>query len=592
MTVRGRPTGPAAVSPRWRGPTPDPSIRRLLEVGTGYARIPESMLHQGLPDLGVLLWAQLRLWFDDRPGRTNYRELADALGLGALTDKAIELRFRKVVAAMREAGLIHRTRLRDNQVSYQAVTPDDSRRWAVIRRRDIAQLTTGYLDGRGRRTAVSAAHLCDFARWQLECRDRGWCADPSADMAARWSVSTRTFRTRRDALHDVGLIRVMQRAGHADLVWLGELVDPHWMVPSEREETSIEGGPDAQLGVAEDEGPTFVEAGWRVAESEGPGLLSRTEGVAETEGLTLAGSEGAPWQKSKGPIEESLTIGLSVDLTGLGGASATPLTSLTPELDDAAPQAAPSQGLINPRSGAGVVAGRLLSEHRYLTSAAPHFRAAMLQRMTRALQVGLDSRHLARALQRVIDDAARDAHCELVRLAVQQAWADQRGGVCAECGGELRSPTTHTFGCTARRNSQTDPDETPAVLEAAITASLEAARSARAAIAVHSPVVAPAGSPDPLDVFLRRRPTGTVPDWTEASDAELLDWLSAALAEAVVSQPVAFRLRALQRAWVMWRPKVPTGRRDVLDVAAAQLRRHLEQPDHQQVPAAPVASVG
>lgn len=71
----------------------------------------------------------------------------------------------------------------------------------------------------------------------------------------------------------------------------------------------------------------------------------------------------------------------------------------------------------------------------------------MLATIGRALDRGLDSAHLARALQRVIDDGEVERHCEVVRAAVRQAWADQRAGMCAGCGAD---PGQHLVGCVVR----------------------------------------------------------------------------------------------------------------------------------------------
>ena len=71
MTVRGRPTGPTSVSPRWRGPMPDPSRRAdPLPADDGYTQVPTELLFSEVSDLGVLLWALVRLRFEDKSGET------------------------------------------------------------------------------------------------------------------------------------------------------------------------------------------------------------------------------------------------------------------------------------------------------------------------------------------------------------------------------------------------------------------------------------------------------------------------------------------------------------------------------------------
>src|SRR5690348_7181382 len=100
LTVRGRATGLTAVPAHWKPPYPDLPVERPLpdegdetDGKRGYARVPLSLLHGGFQDLGVLIWAQLRLWFDDRSEEATYVGLATALGqnVGALT--TVEHRF-------------------------------------------------------------------------------------------------------------------------------------------------------------------------------------------------------------------------------------------------------------------------------------------------------------------------------------------------------------------------------------------------------------------------------------------------------------------------------------------------------------------
>ena len=277
------------------------------------------------------------------------------------------------------------------------------------------------------------------------------------------------------------------------------------------------------------------------------------------------------------PYKEELTDSLPVDLSDLGGASATPLTSVPRELDEAEPQAAPSRNISHDESAAHRAACLLLADQPYLASAPPHFRAAMLRRLSRAVREGLDARHVARALGRVVGHADRDSHCELVRLAVQQAWADQRGGLCPECTADGNDPANHDFTCSMRVTSAVVED--PEAIKAAIVASLEVARAARVAGVVLAPGSKPeAEVADPLQSFLQSEPDEGRVDWAEASDGELLRWLTAAMARSVAPVPPVERLRAVQRVWASWRPQVPPARRDVLDLAAMRLRQLVDQP--------------
>ena len=233
------------------------------------------------------------------------------------------------------------------------------------------------------------------------------------------------------------------------------------------------------------------------------------------------------------------------------------------------------------------MASRLIGEHRYLVQAPPHFRAAMLRQLVRAVDAGLDERHLARALARVVGYADRDAHCELVRLAVQQAWADQRGGTCPECVGDGRGNAGHAFTCSARRSAGGTTEDRSAI-QAAIVGSLTEARMARstaatAATALTSPEGAGgAGNQlEPADVdvlapFLDDVAPSPL-DWDSASSDELMSGLEVALARMVAPRPAHNRVRALERAWVSLRPQVPPERRELLDLAALRLRQRLEQ---------------
>ena len=202
----------------------------------------------------------------------------------------------------------------------------------------------------------------------------------------------------------------------------------------------------------------------------------------------------------------------------------------------------------------------------------------MVRRLVRAIEAGLDERHLARALARVVGYADRDAHCELVRLAVQQAWADQRCGSCPECAAG-RGVDDHGFGCSARSTAHEIED--PAAIVAAIAASLASARSSQGAVTRTVPDLTQGAAvvADPLDDPLSTlidHPAGDPPDWTGTTDGELVAWLTAGLARLVAPTPAEDRLRALQRAWASWRPHVPTDRRDLLDAAALQVRLRLE----------------
>ena len=81
---------------------------------------------------------------------------------------------------------------------------------------------------------MKPADLVDFARWQLECGQRGWTAESTGAIAKRWQVTPPTIRASRNRLADLGLLRVVPRDGRLSaLTWLEKLFDPHWSVRSD-----------------------------------------------------------------------------------------------------------------------------------------------------------------------------------------------------------------------------------------------------------------------------------------------------------------------------------------------------------------------
>src|SRR4051794_15241242 len=120
--IRGKPTVPTAVPKAWRGPLPDLSLQRRLPELDGYVEVPISLLKGGFRDLGVVVWAWLRLRFDERAGVTNYRFLAEALGLSGLTDGAVEQRFGAAIKPLLGTW-IERIRVGPGRLRYRAIAP-------------------------------------------------------------------------------------------------------------------------------------------------------------------------------------------------------------------------------------------------------------------------------------------------------------------------------------------------------------------------------------------------------------------------------------------------------------------------------------
>ena len=575
-TVRGQQSRPMSVPVTWRGPLPDLSVHRQLPTRDGYTQVPADLVFSSLPDLAVVVWAALRLAHDDQPHVFNYQDLAETLGMTALSARALQGRLTPAIAALAAQGWLTRTRGANNRYTYAAVRPGNvSKRYAQLRRCDLALLRTKPLR---EAEMVSPTQLVDFCRWQLECGQRGWTAEHVVDLAKRWNLSERQFRNRRARLVacKLSLIVITARSGHADLVWLGELHDPHWQVRTELDTSqSLSVVEQAETGSHRLTTPATIGVSGDRIDAQTPAR----SGVSPRQHVV-----SRPRQLPVSPYKEHLSdSSLTADLTDLGGASATPLTSATRETATTAPEAAPRHEITPAESAAHQSAGRLLSAQPYLASAPPHFRAAMLKRMTRALRAGLDARHIARALQRVVTYAARDSHCELVRLALQQAWADQRGGTCPECAGDVNDEASHSFSCSTRLAHSGLVMEDPDLIRATIAASLETVRAKRA-YASAAPASPRKLTPvDPLEPFLQQSDLdATQLDWTEASDEELLMCLTTALARSVAVVCPVERLGAIQRVWASWRPRVPPARRDVLDLAALRLRQLVDQHTRQR----------
>ena len=437
MLLGGEPTGLASVPRHWRGPLPSLSPIRQLPTRGGYAQVPSALLHGGYPDLGVLTWVWLRLEFQDRSGQTNYQTMAVGLGLDHLSARVAANKFSLAVQPLLGSWII-RTKLDSNTFTYRAVNTAPNDRYAVIRRGDLGMLT---LPG-AKKAKVS--DIANFGRWQLECGRLGWTAEPTRLIAKRWEVTHPTIRQSRDRLAALGLLEVESRPGAtrlSDLIWLKELYNPHWAVPN------------APIEVVDDPSPEAVST-WKDFDDSGVGEtvpLGRfsVTGPAETledfRGLGRKDSDDSVGRIPVTPIR-NLTESLSDDLSELGGTSVPTLTSLPRELVDAPPPASSSEEHITGVEPADHrhTAARLIGRHRVLAAAKPHFRTAMVKRLTAALEQGLAPGHADRALVLVAEEGAFDAECLLLQRALQQAWIDQRVGMCADCGDRDR----HSPGCS------------------------------------------------------------------------------------------------------------------------------------------------
>lgn len=222
---------------------------------------------------------------------------------------------------------------------------------------------------------------------------------------------------------------------------------------------------------------------------------------------------------------------------------------------------------------------RLLASQPSLVAADRRWRSGMLATIGRALDRGLDPPQLARALQRVIEAGEVEMHCEVVRTAVRQAWADQRAGMCAACGAD---PGRHLVGCRSRADEADPAGEDEAEIRRLIIASL-----AEAQLSAAGPGSTGEGSDAPrLNIEPSTDPLWPYLDLDEALEPAaapevVAEWLTGQIARRLVGidvEDVQSRRRALDRSAAWWASRMPVERRDAIDVAAAQLHCALSTP--------------
>ena len=240
-------------------------------------------------------------------------DIAARLGLGDSSETAVEKRFTATVQPLIKLGWLERTRSpRSNRRSYRALVPKGmGTRYGVLRRCDLALLSLA--DPRYRKRP---AHLVDFLRWQLECGTRGWTVETTEQIAKRWGVSTSTLRRRRDSIRTTkehaNFLTIEERPGLADLVWLSELVDLHWRVPSTFDEAQAEDderdeAPDAAVAMlihepATDTSDSPSAASARVLKKVGTGAPRTPQQGAQKGGDARAKRWGRGCSKRWGPI--------------------------------------------------------------------------------------------------------------------------------------------------------------------------------------------------------------------------------------------------------------------------------------------------
>lgn len=539
--IRGRRTGPASIPRTWRGPLPDPSIRHKLDDDGGYTRVPATLLHlPGAPDLGIMIWALLRLRNDARPDETNYRNLAQYLHLDHLSDSALEQRMGAAVKPLLGVWIIRR-KVSTRRHTYRAVVPPGAEgRYALLRPRELEMLS---LPARGSRPQMLPSDIINFCRWQLECGQRGWTANTLREIARRWNVGLATASRHRDRLVALNLLEVTKRSDGrlSDLVWLKEVFNPYWELPTKplvaAGPASAEAGPadpgSGQESCSIDEGLALDSCSISQGESDGSCSISHDDLVPESRGLIrkLANS--------------SLT---DEDLANLGGASAAPLTSVPREVAAAPPAASRKKNHSDePLANQLQVSASLVSRYQTLARAKPHFRRAVISRLAAALEAGLSPGHADRALARVVQEGSYDAECLLLRRALQQARADQMAGMCADCGGDADD---HRRGCGQFAGTW---DETP------VDAPLPGRRTVTA-------------GEDPLAVLVAR----PIPDGEQPLDeAETVEWLIVHLARQLLR--VSDREARLRAIVLGLRAKAPPAQHDVINQAAEHVRYALSR---------------
>ena len=530
-------------SKHWRGPLPNRSNRMLQPKGGFYKKIPMSLLRGAAPDLGVMVWALLRISFDGQAKVASYRLFARCLNLDHLTDTAVEKRFGAALKPLLGTWII-RKRLPDNSYLYEARLPPEaaSDRYAILRPSDIDLLDVPPPRGIDR---IDASDLAAFCRWQLECGRRGWTVDTLRNIAERWGVTHPTMAKSRDRLATLGLLKVVPRPGgrFSDLIWLEEVYDPHWQVDEVIQLHSTH----ETMAVDDADYPGEV---WKV---DGRLLGKQRAGCSVSQPPVGWKEDGRSGGKPVAvPIQGIPTEYLTEDPTDLGVTSVTPLKSATCELSDAPPAASSSEKRVVYEGTADHrhIAARLVRQHRVLAAAKPHFRTAMIKRLTSAFELGLAPGHVDRALALVAEDAILDAECLIVKQALQQAWVAQRVGMCADCGDRDR----HSPGCPQFDFSWADEATAPAING-------------------HRPAVRNPGTvaADPLAMLLHRPVTDSPDDLDD--DAEVVEWMTVRLAQQIAA--ATDREATLRAVWARWRSALPPGRRDLLDHANEHVRYAL-----------------
>ena len=224
LTV-ARKANPPHVPRHWRGVVPDPDVVRCTPQGPGDVWVPYGLLTSGLSDRQVLLWAQLRSWFHDHEGETDYEELASEL-LGFPPTPA---KIARIGAAMRPilGKWVLRDRGQNGRWLYRTgtcfATGDP---WSRMRGDFFAELGQTGLAGPG---SHHLADVVNLARWKLECGSRGWTIETADRLGQHWKIPSTKVIASRERLSRLGWLTTIERSRTetgAPLVWITEQYDP------------------------------------------------------------------------------------------------------------------------------------------------------------------------------------------------------------------------------------------------------------------------------------------------------------------------------------------------------------------------------
>ena len=183
--------------------------------------------------------------------------------------------------------------------------------------------------------------------------------------------------------------------------------------------------------------------------------------------------------------------------------------------------------------------------------------------LTEALDRGLELGHAERAVARVVEEGELDAHCAVLRKALQQARADQLAGMCPSCGVE---PEQHLPDCAQAQGSWWDSEDRFASGQTADVAGL-------AELPASPPPSRPTLGPvDPLQILLDQPPSDLA---GLSEDADKVMWIAGRFAHLIADHPD--RETGLRTLWNHYRPKVTSHEAELVDQAVQHVGHVLRR---------------